>query len=568
MVPAVGVGAGEAAASRGLRAPLRHRDFRYLAGGLATSQVGEWLASLALIVFVLEETGSAGWVAAAGTARLIPYVALGPIGGTIADRLPRLQVMIASDLARVLSSGALAWVVASTGSALAAIVLSTLTACFSVAHAPCVVAAMPRIVREDELAAANAITTTITNAAIAIGPALGGLLLVLGSPAWAFTANAVTFLASALIVARIRSDLGPDRDRREGVIRGRDLITDMRDGFAALASSRDAVSLIGAWTAVSFLYGLELVLLALVSTDRLGIGENGLALLYTAFGIGSIVAIRLASRTADRGRQGRALAVATMIPGLALAGLAFTTSPIVGAALAAIDGAAALVLDVLVVTSLQRLLGNELMGRAWAASDALVVGALLLGTVVGAPLVEAVGLRGALLLGGGVVVAAGLVLVARAGSVDRLTAQRAAEFADRVALLAPLDLFAGASRATLEALASRSSTEPLASGSDAVREGEEPDDLFVVVSGTLVVTIAGEGVVNTKGPGEAFGEIGLLRRIPRTATVTATSLCTLLRIPGEDFLRLASEGVGGPVAPVGVVPGWLSRSGAEAAEGG
>src|SRR6185436_17295261 len=183
MVPAVGVGAGEAATSRGLRAPLRHRDFRYLAGGLATSQVGEWLASLALIVFVLEETGSAGWVAAAGTARLIPYVTLGPIGGTIADRLPRLKVMIASDLARVLSSGALAWVVASTGSALAAIVLSTLTACFSVAHAPCVVAAIPRIVREDELAAANAITTTITNAAIAIGPALGGLFLVLGSPA-------------------------------------------------------------------------------------------------------------------------------------------------------------------------------------------------------------------------------------------------------------------------------------------------------------------------------------------------------------------------------------------------
>jgi hypothetical protein len=52
-----------------------------------------------------------GWVAAAGTARLVPYVALGPLGGTIADRLPRLQVMIASDLARVVTSAALAWVV-------------------------------------------------------------------------------------------------------------------------------------------------------------------------------------------------------------------------------------------------------------------------------------------------------------------------------------------------------------------------------------------------------------------------------------------------------------------------
>ena len=98
--PGVGGGAGAAAGSGGLRAPLRHRDFRYLAGGLATSQVGEWLASLALIVFVLAETGSAGWVAAAGTARLLPYVALAPIGGTIADRLPRLKVLIASDLLR------------------------------------------------------------------------------------------------------------------------------------------------------------------------------------------------------------------------------------------------------------------------------------------------------------------------------------------------------------------------------------------------------------------------------------------------------------------------------------
>src|SRR5262245_25615749 len=410
MVPAVGAGMGEAAVRRGLRAPLRRRDFRYLAGGLATSQIGEWLASLALIVFVLEETGSAGWVAAAGTARLLPYVVLGPIGGMMADRLPRLKVMIASDLARVVSSGALAWVVASTGSALAAIVLSTVTACFSVAYAPAVAAAVPRIVREDELAAANAINTSITNAAIALGPAFGGLLLVLGSPAWAFAANAATFLASALLVAQVRADLGPDRETAADTVSSRGIVNDVRNGFAALASSRDALSLIGAWTAVSFLYGLELVLLALVATERLGIGENGLALLYSAFGVGSVVAIGLASRTANRSRQGTALAVATLIPGLALAALAFTTSPAVGAVLAAVDGAASLVLDVLIVTSLQRLVANELLGRAFAASDALVVGALLVGTVAGAPLVEAVGLRPALLVGGGVVVAAGLAL--------------------------------------------------------------------------------------------------------------------------------------------------------------
>jgi MFS family permease len=416
------------------------------------------------------------------------------------------------------------------------------------------------------LAAANAITTSITNAAIALGPAFGGLLLVLGSPTWAFAANAFTFLASAVFVARIRADLGPDRRvLAAGRAASPSLLDQVRDGFKALGSSPDALTLLGSWTAVSFLYGLELVLLALVATDRLEIGENGLALLYSAFGVGSLLAIRLASRIADRPRQGAALALCTMIPGLSLAGLAFTTSPVVASVLVAVDGAASLVLDVLVITSLQRLLGNELLGRAFAACDTLVVAALLIGTVVGAPLVAAVGLEPALLLSGAVVVAAGLVLLGRAASLDRRAAERAALVRDRVELLAPLDLFAGASRATLEALAARSTSEQLPAGADAVREGDEPDDLFVIVEGSVVATVAGEGVVNTLGSGQPFGEIGLLRGVPRTATVTATTPCILLRIPGGDFLELASEGVG-QVGPVGARPGWLTRPAVERAD--
>jgi hypothetical protein len=160
--------------------------------------------------------------------------------------------------------------------------------------------------------------------------------------------------------------------------------------------------------------------------------------------------------------------------------------------LVAVDGAASLVLDVLVITSLQRLLGNELLGRAFAGCDTLVVAALLIGTVVGAPLVAAVGLDPALLLSGAVVVAAGLVLLGRAASLDRRAAERAALVRDRVELLAPLDLFAGASRAT-------------------------------------------------------------------------TTPGILLRIPGGDFLELASEGVG-QVGPVGARPGWLTRPAVERAD--
>ena len=78
--------------------PLRIRDVRLLIAGLGLSQIGDWLYNVALIVFVLERTGSAAWVAAAGIIRLLPYVVFGPIGGWIADRCPRRATMVASDL--------------------------------------------------------------------------------------------------------------------------------------------------------------------------------------------------------------------------------------------------------------------------------------------------------------------------------------------------------------------------------------------------------------------------------------------------------------------------------------
>jgi CRP-like cAMP-binding protein len=97
----------------------------------------------------------------------------------------------------------------------------------------------------------------------------------------------------------------------------------------------------------------------------------------------------------------------------------------------------------------------------------------------------------------------------------------------------------------MEALAKVSTEVEVSSGTVVIREGDEPDDLYAVRSGTLGVTSRGEGrverTIRQMSDGDYFGEIGLIEKIPRTATVTAVSDCLLLRISGQDFLRIVAE---------------------------
>ena len=80
-------------------------------------------------------------------------------------------------------------------------------------------------------------------------------------------------------------------------------------------------------------------------------------------------------------------------------------------------------------------------------------------------------------------------------------------------------------------------------GEAVIHEGDAPDALYVLVDGAAVVTSAAGGRLNAMAAGDFFGEIGLLKGVPRTATVTSTEPCTLLRMDGETFLSLVRTGV-------------------------
>ena len=537
---------GGSEARRGaLRAALRHRDFRLLVGSQAISATGDWLYGVALLVYVYDRTHSATWLAAASILRFLPYVLLSTFGGVLADRYDRRRLMITIDAARGILMALATLVVLTDGAAFLIIAITTVSTAFNTAYLPCVQASTPAVVGEEDLAGANAVVSIVVNVALALGPALTGLLLLGGHTSLAFATNGVSFFASMVLVALIRTPLSvvPDQpdDEQHGSLRQR-----LRAGFAAMTSST-IVLLVALNVALTFAYGMELVLHPIVSEQLLHKGEDGLAFMYAALGVGGIVAAALIGRVSAAPRQAGLLVFASIVAAGPIMALALVHQPWIAYVLLVVEGAAVIVADVLALTMLQRLVSREVLGRVMGIQHTLMITGMLVGSGL-APIIVAVGgVKSGLVVAGGLLGCFAFATLPRAREVDRATAARAAELAERVALLSRAGMFEAAAPPTVEALAASLVAERLTAHTVVVREGDDPDDMWIVASGTLAVTSRGEAggepvAVAHLGPGDYFGEIGLLRDMPRTATVTTIEECALWRLPGAEFLRIVNDG--------------------------
>jgi len=193
-----------------------HADFRRLWAGQVVSEVGDWLNNIAVLALVIQLAGASGVglaVALYAIARHLPLFLFGPVAGVVVDRVSRRRVMIAADLAR--AALALGFLLASRLSSLAVIyavgaALFSVSAFFNAAKR----ASIPNLVEgTDALLAANSLSASTTAATIAVGSALGGVVATaLGRDA-VFFLNALTFLASAELIRRVRRPLS--RSQRE-----------------------------------------------------------------------------------------------------------------------------------------------------------------------------------------------------------------------------------------------------------------------------------------------------------------------------------------------------------------
>ena len=520
-------------AARGrYRDALRHRDLRLLITSFLIDQIGSWSYLVVIGVYVFDRTHSTQWLAALAVCRWGPGLLLASYGGVLADRYERVTVLIVSSLVSAVLMTGMAVVVAIDAPLGLVLALTALASAAVTPYQPASGALLPEVVGERDLAAANSIFSALENLVVVIGPGIGGLLLLTGRPAIGVAINAASFAAAAAITARLRV-------RSRGGAAGSSIGQQLAAGFKALAARPVAVAIILFAALDSAVYGASTVLYVPLSI-RLGTGTDGYGYLLAASALGGVLGAGLANRLSGTGRLAPVIMGSICLQTLPFLVTIPVRSPALAAVLQAVSGVGMIIVDVLALTSLQRDLPGTVLSRVLGIFDTLVLGGILLASLATGILLAHTSVVVAL-----VVVGAGIPAVALLGlpallRADRTSAQVAARLRPRVSLLSGLDLLADADRATLERLAAAAEEVVLPAGGVLIRQGDPADALWILVRGELSVGVTGAAsgpreLAPVTAPGYV-GELGLLKGIPRTATVRASQDSTLLRIGGADFL--------------------------------
>lgn len=343
------------------RAVLRIRDFRLLALGAVTSEIGDWLYNVALLVYVYAATDSAAWVGAATIGRLLPYVLLAPLGGLVADRFERVRVMQVSNLARLIVFAGLTVAVAGAAPVSVVIVLAMIGTAAGAAYRPASSALLPELVGESRLAPAMAFLSTQFSVALVAGPALGALILAVGPPALAFGINAVTFAISSLFLRLIltrSAGVGATAESQPSAF-GMFI-----DGLRAVRDT-PYVPVVTLLCFVGTLgYGAESVLIVVYAEEQLGVGADGYGYLIAASGAGGVVAGVLGARLVGRPRLAATIVLTSAVVCLGSVGYALTSSLWLALIIAGVTGASLVIADIVSDLAITRAAAGAVLGRA------------------------------------------------------------------------------------------------------------------------------------------------------------------------------------------------------------
>jgi MFS family permease len=374
--------------------PFRNRSFAIVWAGAFVSNVGTWMETVAVGVYVTQTTGQSGWTGTIAALAYVPSVILGPFGGALADRFDRRPYLATIALFQTLLAGLLA-VLAATGHLsvplVAAIVL--LEGAAIAAYLPAVQAMTPDLVATEDLLGAMSLGAAQFNLGRVVGPALAGLVIAAGGLAWAFWLNTASF--GAVLAALALITVPPLRRRGEQVGRMWHTVAEGVGSARRDPGIRIALLLL---TATTFLVSPFIGLVPAVAIKVFGEGAAGTSALVTAQGVGAVCAALAAGPLAARIGRGRLLVAALLLVGPLAAGYGLApTFPLAVAAIAVLGfGYLNVLSGVSTVCQLRaprelraRIASLFMLGVAGGHSLGLVVQGWL-GDRVGLPLVTAV----------------------------------------------------------------------------------------------------------------------------------------------------------------------------------
>jgi MFS family permease len=507
----------------------RNANLRWLELAWTASIVGHYAFLVAVSVYAYEVGGEKA-VGLVFLARLIPAALISPFAGMLGDRYPRERVLLFTNITRVACVGAAAaavfadadpWIV--YGLSIAATIATTP---FRSAQA----ALTPGLARTpDELTAANAVSSGVESIALFVGPALAGVLLGVASIGVVFTITALLLVLSAFFLLLIRV-ARVEQPRRE--LDASTIAAERLAGFTTLARNPSLRVMMVLLTALTTIVGALQVFIVVAAIEVLDLGVGGVGYLNAALGIGAFIGAVGALSLAGAKRLSPAFLAGLVVTGLPLIVVGLSPEVIVTVIAFAVIGIGSSFVDVAGFTLVQRAVPDEVLARVFGVIQMLWLASLGIGAALAPALIAWLGIENALIATGTVLP----LLVALLGStVARIDATAFAPDARDLRLLASVPIFAPLPGVSLEHLAAR--LVPLRVDADTVivREGEAGDRFYILVEGALEVSQYGRTISELK-EGAYFGEIALLRDVPRTATVTAKTDAVLYALNRDDFL--------------------------------
>ncbi len=510
------------------RSVMRNGSLRRVLAGFFLFNAQEYAVWIAVIVYAFERggTATAGIVL---VAQLVPAALVAPFTSILGDRLRRDTALSLGYLIQVAACGLLAIALwkAPPLWAYAAAVLSSCAVTFT---RPAHYAILPQLAdTPEQLTAANAATGMSEGLGILVGPGLNAALIVSIGPEGVVGVMTAFMVVATALTFRLR--LYRETEPRVPAGAGT-FVDDALAGFRELRSEPGAALLLGVGGTQFFLIGLLDVFYALLAIEILDVGSSGAGILASGFGVGGLVGATIALSLASRRRLSPAMAWGLAASGVALATVGFAQELAVALLLIAAAGAARAFFDVAARTLLQRAVRDDVLARVFGLEEGLQMLGLAVGSAAAPLFVSGFGPRGAFVAAGVLLVGVVVVTWPRLTRIDARSVAPGPE----VELLRRIPVFAPLPEHIIEQLSWHLIDLPVAAGTMIIREGEPGDRYYLVADGTVSVSIGGEPR-RELGPGTSFGEIALLRDVPRTATVTALRDSRLLALERDVFLQ-------------------------------
>lgn len=508
----------------------RSRDLRRLNLSLLGSTVGDGAYATALAVYAYA-WGGAGALGAYVATKLALKALTVPFLVTLAERLPRVTVLAGLDVVRAVLVAVVGLLVLADGPPVLVLVTAAVAGLVGGPYRSVSAALTPSLVSSPrELAAANSLGSTVEGLAASVGPALGGLLLGVTSVPAVVLLDAGTFVWSAVLVLGVRTGAVPHPDPGPGAgVRG--LASGSVAGFRTVWSDPRLRLVTGLTCLQTVVAGAGTVFTVVVALHLVHLGVPGVGYLTALLGMGGVAGGLLVLARARGTSPATDLGAGVLLSALPALVLGLVPAP--GLALVAffVLGVGNPFVFVNLTTLLQRLAPARVLGPVFGAVESVTRAAIALGALVMPLLVAALGPAWAL-----VALVAPVAAVALLGWPALRRLDRGLRPPPLLGVVAAQALFAGLPPSAQELVATRLRRLAVPAGTRVIEAGERGDTFYLVASGRLDA-VRGGTVLSEMRAGDCFGEIALLRDVPRTATVVAVDDAVVHTLGRADFLE-------------------------------